>query len=135
MGWTEEQAIIARLKDKGLVIFTGCGHPTIETIVQMAKHLSDDPVYAIGGGLHFPITDCPLSKAGLKLQMIWGTGKSPWKRITKADLERTIKNLNAINLKYLFLSPHDTCDYALDRFQNALKSDTKVLKAGASYQI
>ena len=135
MGWTEEQAIIARLKDKGLVVFTGCGHPTIETIVQMAQRISDEPVYAVGGGLHFPITDSPLRKPGLKVQMIWGTGKPPWKRITEADLEGTIENLNDINPKHVFLSAHDTCDYAIDRFRNELNSETKVLKSGATYQI
>ena len=135
MGWTEEQAIVARLKDKGLVVFTGCGHPTIETIIQMVKHFSDEPIYAIGGGLHFPITDSPLRKPGLKVQMIWGTGKPPWKRLTDDDLDRTLHNLNTINPKVVFLSAHDTCDYAIDRFKNGLKSETNVLKAGATYQL
>ena len=135
MGWTEEQSIVARLKHKGLIVFTGCGHPTIETIVQMAKRLSDEPIYAIGGGLHFPITDSPLRKPGLKVQMIWGTGKPPWQRITKADLERTIEILNTIDPKHVFLSAHDTCDYAIDRFQNALRSETQVLRSGATYQL
>lgn len=135
MGWTEEQAIVARLRHKGLIVFTGCGHPTIETIVQMVKRLSDEPVYAIGGGLHFPITDSPLRKPGLKVQMIWGTGKPPWKRITKADLERTIENLNAINPKHVFISAHDTCDYAIEGFKNALTCETIVLRSGATYQL
>ena len=135
MGWTEEQAIVARLKDKGLVVFTGCGHPTIETIIQMVKRLSDEPIYAIGGGLHFPVTDSPLRKPGLKVQMIWGTGKPPWKRITDDDLTRTIDNLNVINPKHVFLSAHDTCDYSIDRFKNELKSETKVLRAGATYRL
>ncbi len=135
MGWTEEQAIVVRLKDKGLVVFTGCGHPTIETIIQMVKRLSDEPIYAIGGGLHFPITDSPIRKPGLKVQMIWGTGKPPWKRLTDEDLKGTIDNLNAINPKHVFISAHDTCDYAIDRFKNELKSETKVLRAGAIYQL
>jgi 7,8-dihydropterin-6-yl-methyl-4-(beta-D-ribofuranosyl)aminobenzene 5'-phosphate synthase len=133
MGWTEEQAIVARLKDKGLVVFTGCGHPTIEGIVQMVKCMSDEPIYAIGGGLHFPITDSPLRKPGLKVQMIWGTGKPPWKRLTDEDLTRTVNNLNAVSPKHVFLSAHDTCDHAIGRFKNELKSDVKVLKAGATY--
>ena len=95
MGWTEEQAIVARLKDKGLVVFTGCGHPTIETIIQMVKHLSDEPIYAIGGGMHFPITDSRFRKPGLKVLMLWGTGKPPWKRLTDEDLSRTMNNMNA----------------------------------------
>jgi 7,8-dihydropterin-6-yl-methyl-4-(beta-D-ribofuranosyl)aminobenzene 5'-phosphate synthase len=133
MGWTEEQAIVARLKDKGLVVFTGCGHPTIETIIQMVKRLSDEPIYAVGGGLHFPITDSPLRKPGLKVQMIWGTGNPPWKRISNEDLTRTIDHLNAVSPKHVFLSAHDTCDYAIDRFKNELRSEVEVLKAGATY--
>lgn len=134
MGMIEEQAIVACLKDKGLVIFTGCGHPRIENIIKMVKRLSDVPIYAIGGGLHFPVTDSPLRKLGFKVQMIWGTGKPPWKRITDDDLTRTIVNLNAINPKHVFLSAHDTCDYAIDRFKKELKSETKVLRAGATYR-
>ena len=30
---TEEQALVARLRGKGLVVVTGCGHPTIEVIL------------------------------------------------------------------------------------------------------
>ncbi len=135
MGWTEEQAIVARIKDKGLVVFTGCGHPTIETIIKMVKSLSDEPIYAVGGGLHFPVTDSPLRKPGLKVQMIWGTGKPPWKRITEKDLERTIRFLNAIKPKHVFLSAHDTCDYSINRFENDLKSETTVLRAGGCYKI
>ena len=135
LGWTEEQAIVARIKDKGLVVFTGCGHPTIETIIKMVKSLSDEPIYAVGGGLHFPVTDSPLRKPGLKVQMIWGTGKPPWKRITNDDLTRTINNLNAMKPKHVFLSAHDTCDHAINRFRKELKSQTKVLRAGATYQL
>jgi 7,8-dihydropterin-6-yl-methyl-4-(beta-D-ribofuranosyl)aminobenzene 5'-phosphate synthase len=135
MGWTEEQAIIAHLKHKGLIILTGCGHPTIETIVKMVKHLSRVPIYAIGGGLHFPVTDSPLRKPGLKIQMIWGTGKPPWKSITALDLQRTIEQLNSYKPQHVFLSPHDTCDYALDRFQRELTAETTVLRSGLTYRL
>lgn len=133
MGYTEEQAIVACLKGKGLVVLTGCGHPTIETIIQMVKRFSDEPIYAVGGGLHFPITDSPLRKPGLKVQMIVGTGKPPWQRLTDEDLTRTIDNLNTVGPKHVFISAHDTCDYAIDRFRNELKSEVEVLKAGATY--
>ncbi len=135
MNWTEEQTLVARIKDKGLVILTGCGHPTIETILKMVKKLSDEKIYAIGGGLHFPITDSPLQKKGLKIQMIWGTGKPPWQRITQEDLQRTINTINEVNPKHVFLSAHDTCDYAIDQFQMKLMAQVTVLKAGARYQI
>jgi 7,8-dihydropterin-6-yl-methyl-4-(beta-D-ribofuranosyl)aminobenzene 5'-phosphate synthase len=134
-GLTEEQALIARIKGKGLVVITGCGHPTIETIIQMARKLSDEPIHAVGGGLHFPITDSPLRKRGLKLQMIVGTGKPPWRRLTDVDVSRTINSLNAAAPQRVFLSAHDTCDYAIARFKDGLKSETHVLRAGATYQL
>jgi 7,8-dihydropterin-6-yl-methyl-4-(beta-D-ribofuranosyl)aminobenzene 5'-phosphate synthase len=134
-GWTEEQALVAHVKGKGLVVITGCGHPTIETIIEMVKKISDEPIYAVGGGLHFPITDSPIQRRGIKLQMIVGTGKPPWKRLTDADVTRTIDSLNAAGPQRVFLSAHDTCDYALGRFQDGLKGEAEVLRAGATYRL
>ena len=135
LGWTEEQALLARIKGKGLVIFTGCGHPTIEVILQMVNRLSDEPVYAIGGGLHFPVTHGRGKYKGIQMQMILGTGKAPWRRITDDDLSSTIKSINAAGPKHVFLSAHDTCDYALKRFENELNAEAKVLRTGASYRL
>ena len=138
LGYTEEQALVAKLKGKGLVIFTGCGHPTIEVILNMVTRLSDDPIYAIGGGLHFPITSGRGSyegMPGIKLQMIVGTGKPPWQRISDNDLSSTINAINAGGPKHVFLSEHDTCDHSIQRFGNELKAETKVLKTGAIYKL
>jgi len=134
-GWTEEQALLARIKGKGLAIFTGCGHPTIEVILQMVARLSDEPVYAIGGGLHFPVTHGRMKYRGIQMQMIIGTGKPPWRRITDDDLSSTIEAINTAEPKHVFLSAHDSCDYALKRFQNELKAETQVLRTGATYRL
>jgi 7,8-dihydropterin-6-yl-methyl-4-(beta-D-ribofuranosyl)aminobenzene 5'-phosphate synthase len=133
-GYTEEQALLARVKDKGLVVFTGCGHPTIEVILEMVRHLSHEPLYAVGGGLHFPVTGGRGSRAGIQFQTIMGTGKPPWQRITDEDLSRTINAINGAGPKKVYLSGHDTCDYALDRMKRKLKAETEVLKAGATYR-
>lgn len=134
-GWTEEQALLARIKGKGLVIFSGCGHPTIEVIISMVRHLSSEPIYAIGGGLHFPLTTGRGKYKGIQPQMVFGTGKPPWQRITDDDLSNTINSINAAGPQKVFLSAHDTCDYALKRFENELKAETNLLKAGATYEI
>ncbi len=134
-GWTEEQALVARIKDKGLVVFTGCGHPTVEVILDMVLHLSNLPLYAFGGGIHFPVTDGRGNYGGIQAQMIVGTGIPPWQRITDEDLTRTIQTINAAKPARVYLSAHDTCDHALDRMEKELDSETAVLKAGASYCI
>ncbi len=135
LGYTEEQALLARIKGKGLVVFTGCGHPTIEVILEMVKQLCDEPLYAVGGGLHFPVTDGRGNRAGIKFQMMMGTGKQPWHRIADEDLSRTIQAINKAGPEKVFLSGHDTCDYALDRMKKELKATTEVLAAGGTYDI
>ncbi|MDM8539359.1 hypothetical protein QUF70_21605 [Desulfobacterales bacterium HSG17] len=47
------------------MVFTGCGHPTIEVIVQMVRRLSNEDIYAIGGGFHFPVTGRRGNRAGI----------------------------------------------------------------------
>jgi 7,8-dihydropterin-6-yl-methyl-4-(beta-D-ribofuranosyl)aminobenzene 5'-phosphate synthase len=135
LGRTEEQALLARLKNKGLVIFTGCGHPTIEVILDMVKRLADEPLYAIGGGLHFPVTDGRGNRAGIKLQTLIGTSKPPWQRITDQDLSRTISAINDAAPQKVYLSGHDTCDHALERFKRELEAETEVLAAGGVYRL
>jgi 7,8-dihydropterin-6-yl-methyl-4-(beta-D-ribofuranosyl)aminobenzene 5'-phosphate synthase len=49
----DDQAIVVHVKDKGLVVLTGCGHSGIVNIVRYAKRLTGvDQIYAILGGLH-----------------------------------------------------------------------------------
>jgi 7,8-dihydropterin-6-yl-methyl-4-(beta-D-ribofuranosyl)aminobenzene 5'-phosphate synthase len=134
LGLTEEQALIAHLKGKGLVIFTGCGHPTIELIVQMVNRLSKEPIYIIGGGLHFPITGGRGNRAGIQFQTFIGTGKPVWQRITDDDLSRTITALNKFKPAKIFLSSHDSCDHFLTCMKHELEAENEVLKAGKTYR-
>lgn len=122
-----------KLKGKGLVIFTGCGHPTIEVILRMIKKISNDPIYAIGGGLHFPLKKGRGNYAGIQFQMLIGTGKKPWEEISIEDLTRTITTINESGAKKVFLSLHDTSDKALNILENELKAEIHILTAGETY--
>jgi 7,8-dihydropterin-6-yl-methyl-4-(beta-D-ribofuranosyl)aminobenzene 5'-phosphate synthase len=49
----DDQAVVVHVRDKGLVVLTGCGHAGIVNIVRYAKRLTGvDQVYAVIGGLH-----------------------------------------------------------------------------------
>ena len=49
----DDQAVVMHVRDKGLVVLTGCGHAGIINIVRYAKRVTGiDRVYAVLGGLH-----------------------------------------------------------------------------------
>ena len=135
LGLCEEQALVAHVRDKGLVVITGCCHPTIEVILEMVRRLSAELLYAIAGGLHFPVTKSRFQHWGIQLQMFFGTGKPPWQRISDEDLSRTIDRINETGPKKVLLSAHDTCDHALNRLSQELEAETKVLQAGRTYRL
>jgi 7,8-dihydropterin-6-yl-methyl-4-(beta-D-ribofuranosyl)aminobenzene 5'-phosphate synthase len=49
----DDQAIVLSIKDKGLVIVTGCGHAGVINTINYAKELTgEDRIYAVIGGMH-----------------------------------------------------------------------------------
>jgi 7,8-dihydropterin-6-yl-methyl-4-(beta-D-ribofuranosyl)aminobenzene 5'-phosphate synthase len=49
----DDQALIVDIKDKGLLVITGCGHAGIVNICRYAQRLTKQrPVYAVMGGFH-----------------------------------------------------------------------------------
>jgi len=134
-GRTKEQAVIMKLKNKGIVVFTGCGHPTIGVILEMVQSMFDEPIYAVGGGLHFPIKTGRMKMKGFDFQRIVGTGLPPWSSLNDSHLNRTIEIINQVSPEKVFLSAHDTCDYSIGKFQNELNAKTFVLKAGERYKL
>jgi 7,8-dihydropterin-6-yl-methyl-4-(beta-D-ribofuranosyl)aminobenzene 5'-phosphate synthase len=49
----DDQALIVDVKDKGLLVITGCGHAGVVNICRYARQLTNDrPLYAVMGGFH-----------------------------------------------------------------------------------
>ncbi len=134
-GHTEEQALVLSVKNKGLVVFVGCGHPTLPVILKMVRKLSSKPIYAVVGGLHFPITRSRERITGVEIQMMIGTGLPPWKRLREKDMDETIDSINRANPSFVYLSAHDSCDHALQLFADRLQSKVDVLLAGETYHL
>jgi 7,8-dihydropterin-6-yl-methyl-4-(beta-D-ribofuranosyl)aminobenzene 5'-phosphate synthase len=134
-GMVEEQAVLAHLEGKGLVVLIGPCHPGVESILALARHLSDEPLYAIGGGLNLPVTGSRRSAMGVQTQQLFGTGKPPWDRLDEADLDHAIEVLNRAAPRRLLLSAHNSCDHALDRLHREVEAETEILRAGATYRL
>jgi 7,8-dihydropterin-6-yl-methyl-4-(beta-D-ribofuranosyl)aminobenzene 5'-phosphate synthase len=49
----DDQALVVDIKDKGLLVITGCGHSGVVNICRYARRLTNDrPLYAVMGGFH-----------------------------------------------------------------------------------
>ena len=134
-GSIEEQALVARLRGKGTVVITGCGHPGLGVLVEMARRISPGRFHAIVGGLHYPLTASRWNAAGVELQRLFGTGRPPWSPISDTDLDAAIALLNALAVDRLLISAHDSCDHTLDRFGSELSAKCEVLAAGRTLRI
>ena len=117
MGETPEQALAVNVKKLGIVLIVGCGHQTVEKIIDRAKVLFNEPIYAIIGGLHFPITDSRLVMNGIKIQKYVGIGRYPWQPFNMNDVKKSIDYIKKVNPKIVAISAHDSCDASLDVFK------------------
>jgi 7,8-dihydropterin-6-yl-methyl-4-(beta-D-ribofuranosyl)aminobenzene 5'-phosphate synthase len=58
---------------QGTVVVVGCGHPTVERIVQAARETISRPIHLVTGGLHLlPADDDEIRRIALSLRDRWG---------------------------------------------------------------
>lgn len=103
LGW--EQALVVNIAGEGLVVITGCGHPTVEAIVTRAEALFGEPVVGIVGGLHY-------------------------QGLSAAELTPHINFLATRPLQLVAPSPHDTDEPALAAFADAFPDAYQTVQVG-----
>lgn len=85
----DDQAVVMHLKDKGLVILTGCGHAGVVNTIRHARKITGvDRVYAVVGGFHLSgpafdpiIPDTLAELKALNLQLVVPGHCTGWKAI------------------------------------------------------
>jgi len=122
-----EQTLLVNVAGKGLVMIVGCGHPSLYRMIEQARVVTGVPLYGVVGGLHFPVTG---SRVGKGRQNIIGNGKLPWQRITREEAREAAALLAGLDLGLVALSAHDSCDWTLGVFEEALGDRYRTVKAG-----
>ncbi|MCP4723371.1 MAG: MBL fold metallo-hydrolase [Desulfobacteraceae bacterium] len=135
LGYTLEQALVFNVEKKGLVIVIGCGHPTIQIILDRAKKLFCEPIYAVIGGLHLPVKGGRMNLGPLNLQNLVGSNRMPWNCLNKKDVLKTIQIIQKESPKLVALSPHDSSDWAIDQFQQAFGPKYRAIEVGGPLKI
>lgn len=100
-----EQALAVNVEGKGLVLISGCGHPTLEKMAARAEALFDAPVVGIAGGLHYE---------GLAAE----------------DLTPHVQFLALRDTQLVALSPHDSGPQAIQFFEQAFPTFYRHMAVG-----
>ncbi len=135
MGDTAENALAVNVEGKGIVLIIGCGHQTIGRILDRAQKLFDEPIYAIIGGLHFPVSSGRIMIGPVNIQRIVGSDQPPWRGLGKKDVAEAIEAIKKASPELIALSPHDSCDWSLDQFRQAFGDAYVDLKVGREIRI
>lgn len=130
MGYTLENSLAFNVDGKGIVIVIGCGHQTIERIIERVHELFAEPIYGIIGGLHLPAGDGRIKIGPLDIQAIVGTDRFPWKALGRKDTEDAINAIKKVDPGFIALSPHDSSDWTLNRFRDEFGDKYHDLKVG-----
>lgn len=129
-GYTEEQSLAINVQGKGIVLIIGCGHQTIERIVERARMIFHEPIYAVIGGLHFPVYGGRIFVGPVNVQWLVGSDNPPWKGLGEDDVRKGIEVLKGANPAVVSLSPHDSSDWSLEQFRKSFGNKFVELKVG-----
>jgi 7,8-dihydropterin-6-yl-methyl-4-(beta-D-ribofuranosyl)aminobenzene 5'-phosphate synthase len=121
----QEQALIFNVKDKGLVLVSGCGHQTIEKLIQRCERISTIPLYGMLGGLHFSIDN-----DSERYMSFFITGKLPWQPFTLQDVKHKIEFIKRNQIELIGLSTHDSSPKAIETFKAAFTLEYTDLRTG-----
>jgi 7,8-dihydropterin-6-yl-methyl-4-(beta-D-ribofuranosyl)aminobenzene 5'-phosphate synthase len=125
-----EQALAVKVKGKGVILITGCGHQGLGRIIARAKKLFNEPIYAVIGGLHYPVSASRLNIMGVEVQKYFGTGRLPWVPVTLQDVRDAARLLKEEKVGLVAISAHDTSDEALAEFKRLLPDEYRELAVG-----
>jgi 7,8-dihydropterin-6-yl-methyl-4-(beta-D-ribofuranosyl)aminobenzene 5'-phosphate synthase len=104
-----EQALVVNVAGQGLVLITGCGHPTLEKLVLRAETLYEANVVGVVGGLHY------------------GEG-------TNEEIQPHIQFLAPRQPKLVALSPHDSSPEVIEMFHAAFPDAYQFIRVGEAIQ-
>ncbi|MBL8019411.1 MAG: MBL fold metallo-hydrolase [Leptospirales bacterium] len=130
MGRIDEQALAINVANKGIVLFSGCGHQTLPRILQRARESIGENIYGVVGDLHYPVPQGRLSLLGLNAQRVFASGDGPFETIEEGDIERDIGRLKNQNPGLVAIGGHDTSDEVIALFADEFGSAYHHVRVG-----
>ena len=135
IGRIDEQALVVNVAGKGLVLIVGCGHQTLEKIINRVENSFREKIYGIIGDLHYPVPAGRINILGLNAQRIFASGDGPFRPLQNSDIEADIKRLRQRNPGIVALGGHDSSDETIARFKEVFTTRYKYVRVGEWIQV
>jgi 7,8-dihydropterin-6-yl-methyl-4-(beta-D-ribofuranosyl)aminobenzene 5'-phosphate synthase len=121
-----EQSLAFNVKDKGIIIISGCGHHSVPKILARTNVLFNEPIFGLLGGLHYPVevgrNITPILKLAIR--------KLPWEDFTIKDVKKDIELIKNSKIKIVGLSAHDSCDKSISAFKDEFGDEYYDIQVG-----
>lgn len=105
-----EQSLAIQVEGHGLVLVTGCGHPSLERIVARAEALFGLPIAGVVGGLHYGV-------------------------VGAQDVQPHVDFLAERRPQRVALSPHDSSPAAIEAFRAAFPAAYQDIEIGTAISL
>ena len=129
LGDTPEQMLIVNLPE-GLLLVVGCGHPGVVAMARYAQTITGRPLYAVFGGVH-----ALLDQSKPFAQRFFGAKNPPWHPVTPEDVGILAVGLSDLGVKKIYLSTHDSDDWAVSVIESVFEKDLMLLRVGETYTV
>jgi metal-dependent hydrolase (beta-lactamase superfamily II) len=127
-----EQALAVNVENKGIVIISGCGHQSIEKILQRSDILFDEPIYGVLGGFHYPLE---VERNISRIHKYVVVGKLPWESLTVEEIRANCELLKARKIKLVGLSAHDSSDGSITIFRQEFPDGFADIRVGQGIKL
>jgi 7,8-dihydropterin-6-yl-methyl-4-(beta-D-ribofuranosyl)aminobenzene 5'-phosphate synthase len=127
-----EQSMVVNVRGFGLVLVSGCGHPSIERMLAATERVLDIPIKAVVGGLHLPVHP---REATAIVQSVLGSPYWPSKIIGEQDARDAIDALRERGPSVVALSGHDSTPWTFEAMAQAFGDGYRTLRVGEELTI
>lgn len=128
LGDTPEQMLVINA-DQGLVLVAGCGHPGIVQMAKFALQITGRPLFAFFGGAH-----ALMDQSRSFTQRIIASKNPPWRPVTPDTIGIMATELSDLGIQKVYLSAHDSDDWAVSIFKTVFGEDLIILRVGETYE-
>lgn len=129
-GWIEEHSLVVMVEGLGGVIIVACGHQPVPNLLQRYDEAFAEPLFAVVGGLHFPVPEGRLMIGPLDVQRRLASGEGLFNPLGMEEVQRQIQMLKQRNLGLIAVSAHDSSNEVIEMVRAEFGEAHRYIRVG-----